>query len=454
MEAQQIKDITTLRTKKSQIEHLLNQKLTTDPLLRAEVGGKKRRKLTLDDAFLLVLKGDFNKIAATLGTDDQEVIKNFIHQTHEYLQLSVKMIHDEIILEKIQELENVTSQPHTEKELINALQAVASVMKEKHDLSGVYRPFAIHLFEHKISESKKIILKDDQIKGLDDMMKRDPTDPLKVFSTFVHRIQAGGKTLIWGQIGAEMKADGYHLSLHVSPTQQYGTNLPDMAHRSKSIFNQKVNTLVFDDRPEYFQNEYLDLMYFTLKKSIFDREYVNTTIESLRSLRDKYIKNELEIHNTTIVTEAQKKILDLKNDNAGIYGYMTQEEFLRRQNLGMKLEQILGLLRERGIFTFDEVHLAMEARKSLDMSVGVPDHPDPIETHLIKDIIKIASESTTCKLKENLQSQQTGEQRKQMLKNIVDQLLKDPELLKILNIQDASGRIDERRLEKVKLPVL
>ena len=47
----------------------------------------------------------------------------------------------------------------------------------------------------------------------------------KFRSILLQRIQGGGKSLVFGHIMALLKADGYHLSVHVPATPQYQTTV-------------------------------------------------------------------------------------------------------------------------------------------------------------------------------------------------------------------------------------
>lgn len=245
------------------------------------------------------------------------------------------------------------------------------------------------------------------VAGVREMTEVDPANPLRLRSKFLQRIQGGGKSLLFGPVMALFKADGYHLSVHVSPTAQYQTTIYDMAQRSQHIFGQRERTFIFDDEPAKFTPQYLSSLRDTLHETIVRREYITVTSETLRAMRCKYLKTCFQIQE---MPEGADR------------------EVLIRSNAVLK--EILGLFRTRAIFTFDEVHLALDPTKELNMPYGPSSPPDQQESRLISRIMRYASaardENGQPLLDIKNSAHQTEAQRSKMKEAIVERLRSEP----------------------------
>ncbi len=272
----------------------------------------------------------------------------------------------------------------------------------RHDLSSCRYPEAILVFEYKLQS----LLYEHQIQGLNDMLGNSANGALlQLPDVFLQRIQGGGKTLVFGHLMALCKADGFHLSLHVSPDHQYATNLPQMGKQSQDFFAQQEHSLQFDDHPQHFTSEYLQHTFELLKRAIVNRDYINTTSQTLRALRCKWIKTNLNCYN---------------NDE------LPDEERQNQLSKNYILQHILTLLRQRAVFTFDEVHQAMDPRKELNMPYGENSYFNPIQTELIGAIVRLAADYVELRLPENKQAQEIERCRTDLLKFISEQLLGIP----------------------------
>lgn len=378
-----------------------NQALLQDEKLRIEVGKGIRSYLTLDDCLNLFLQKNtenFKKITGVTSSQEIEILYQMIGN---YLEISVKAMVQNELISKIEQLKTDT-QPSRE-----TLQEIGKVLATVHRLETSVNPEAVLVFEYKLN----LLLRDHQIQGLNEL-----SEPK---NRFLQRIQAGGKTLIWGHLLALMKADGYHLSIHVSPTHQYASNLYDMGDRSKYAFSQTQKTLIFDDHPNYFTLEHLEKLEKTLKEAITNREYLHTTNDTLRALRCKYIKTALQTHLHPKMAPSELSELQRKNDI---------------------LRSILSLLRSRGVFTFDEVHQAMDAQKELNMPYGKVTHPDLKEAKLIHSIVRLAATAkdsdgkSLSQIKENQSPALTFKQKEQLKKDIASKLIAEPQWKSALGV--------------------
>lgn len=417
------KEQQTLSNYEQKILNTANSIIDRDFKHRLDVGGLKSQRLNLDDCILLFLQGDTKKFAQQTDLPQSE-INSLYQEIGQYLQLSVEHNHLKNIYTQLEELE---SDPNARPEGIKKL---GELLSTSHPIEDTPNAAAILVFEHKLG----LMLRKHQVEGLDEMLSaKDGRLP----DIFLQRIQAGGKTLIWGHLMALLKADGFHLSVHVSPSHQYVSNLYDMGERSKYIFRQEERTLIFDDDPIYFNKEHLDHMYRGLIKAINEKEYINTTSETLRAMRDKYIKGYLDLKNPKLSLKEQQSL---------------------KSNLEI-LGNILKLMRGRGVFTFDEVHEAMDPRRVLNMPCGQTVHPCSDYVECISKLLRTAVLAPDDKnnplilLKENKQAHQTEPQKKLLMETLLNELLNDDHWKNKLSITK-NNEIDVRNyLSKPNAPL-
>lgn len=354
------------------------------------------RTLTFDDCLILFLQGDRNVLEKTTGLSSVEAEELFV-AIGSFLEKALQQRMEGHLIKEIEKL-------HIRSfDLSAQLQEIGTLMAAKHDLKNATHPSAVLVFEYKMG----LFLRQHQIEGLNDLTSGS--------SVFVQRIQAGGKTLIWGHLLALMKANGEQLSVHVSPKHQYASNLYDMGDRSRYAFEQEQNTLIFDDHPEHFTLNYLQLMKDTLENAIQKRQYIHTTVDTLRALRCKYIKNALALHTPGKLNLNEKEDLNRKNEI---------------------LKSIMTLLRNKGAFTFDEVHQAMDALQELNMPFGTIEHPDPVQSALIHTIVRLASHNPLSHLKENKQAFQSEDNIQAVITEAAAQLVQDKDWMDAMGVEE------------------
>lgn len=358
-----------LPLKQEKILKLANT-LPSDPNKSLGVRGKRisERKppLTLQDCVGLFLQGDYDNYKRITHLEDPKQIAK-LHQRigeyitlHNYTQRCVAVHQAFETLKQTLKLEDNDAVSRVE----NALQKLAEELNQFSVVDSKIDPAALLVFEYALG----ITLKEHQVQGLRDMLQTDPENPTKFRNILLQRIQGGGKSLVFGHLLALLKADGYHLSMHIPATAQYKTALYDMRERSRQLFGQRERTLVFDDDPLKFTPEYLEHVRDTLEEIILNREYLTITIESLRALRCKYLKSYF-------------LLLENPHDSRLIKSH----EFLN---------DILSIIRTRGALTFDEVHLALDPQQELNMPFGSSLPPKHSHSVLIGQIIQIASQTT------------------------------------------------------------
>lgn len=378
------------------------------PLLETKkalkVHGKRKQLFTLDDCLWLFLQGDLNKFNKILNTKNKEISLDLYASIWKYLEISSKSFHLNNIIQAIQKLNSQNA--------FQQLPVIANLLKKEYKIADSKNPAALLVFENQL----KLSLFEHQVNGINEMLP-DPKDPFRYPDVFLHKIQGAGKTLIFGHLMAYLKADGYHLSLHVTPTYQFATGIYDMKKHSKNSLNQEERVFYFDDHPSYFSEKYLNYALQLFTTAIIDREYIHVTNETLRALRCKYIKTSLELYNSSNLSEENKKTLKDKNH---------------------QLEQLLSLIRSRGLLTLEEVHDSLNCRKILNMPYGPPSAPHYLQVALISKILKFASlakdQVHLVNFTDNKQATQTPDNYKKMVSEIADELLKDAEWLSIFGI--------------------
>ncbi|MFQ5729335.1 MAG: hypothetical protein ACE5GN_03135, partial [Waddliaceae bacterium] len=342
----------------------------TKLLKKASILSGEETPLTIDNCIAMFLQSDPEEFRKSTGLTQLDEIEALYNKIGQFLVLSRRKEHFQDIIKKAEKLGSITD----DKGRGRAIQELGDALKisQKIDFSKDDPSFLV--FQYYM----KLYLKEHQIAGLRDMLPQDPNNLYKFPSVLLQRIMGGGKTLVFGHLMALLKADGYHLSIHVPPTPLYETALYDMRHISQHVCSQKERTLTFDDHPARFTLDYLTRMKNTLENAIVNREYITMTNETIRALRCKYIKTRLQI-----LESSEEEAASLEKSNRA-------------------LKDILKLIRERGIFTLDEVHQALDPRKELNMPYGPTSRPNLIHAKLTSAVIRLATRTKLLNVDENL----------------------------------------------------
>ncbi len=374
-------------------------RLSADPLdaliERTALSSGRQQPLAIQDCIALFLLGDPDAYQRDTNLKNPEDIAGLHQKIGEYIISHNQLQRYDSVVKILDKLSLNSEDPG----LLQQLGEELSRSPAYHDAD----PVAFMVFEYSLN----LMLRDHQVAGIRDMMEIDPSNRLRLKSKLLQRIQGGGKSLVFGHIMALLKADGYHLSVHIPPTAQYQTALYDMAQRSEKIFGQRERNITFDDHPSLFTPKYLQSLNNMLHEAIVCREYVTVTNESLRAMRCKYLKTLFQIRE--LPEGAEKN--ELMASNA-------------------LLKDILGLLRSRGVFTVDEVHLALDPTKELNMPYGQVSHPEVLECQFIAQILQEAcdakDENGELLLDIKNASQQSEQKRIEMIAQVVQGLRERP----------------------------
>lgn len=406
-----------LKTQEEQILEIGNRP-PADPVealkYQAEVASGRKKSLNIRDCVGLFLQGDVEGYRRLTHLQSEEEIAAFHNSIGDYILYHNKVNRYRQVIKAFDRLEKVYQSPHSPEQLQSALQRLAEELNTSTDsLDRLQKlkaagdtekdPAALLVFEYVLNLS----LKEHQVEGIRDMTQAVDDQKARFRSVLLQRIQGGGKSLVFGHIMAFLKADGYHLSIHVPTTPQYQTSLYDMRERSEQLFGQREHTIVFDDDPLKFTPKYLTWMKRMLEESIVNRDYVTMTNETLRAMRCKYLKTRFEIMKAAPGADIAKM-----------------------EESNQILKEILQLMRQRGVFTFDEMHKAFDPLKELNMPYGQPERPNREESQLIGDVLRFACLATDRQgdfLLDLAHSAQLTEEQMTALKgSIVEELIKQP----------------------------
>lgn len=398
-----------IRLKKDVVE-TANSGHSMDEKSRLEIGSKKTKKLNLEECIDILLK-DPLQLTLTANIDESKM-KSIHGEIVKILEFEVYSNHIKNILKEITTLKTLKESEKIETQVLY----IADLLSQEHHVkNGMKGALAALVFESKMG----LILRDYQVSGLKIMLKAD--------SVFIQRIQAAGKTLVWGHLLAFLNADGYHLHVHVSPSHQYENNLIEMRDRSLFLFNQKSYPLLFKENPLYFNKVYLENLVNLLCNAILDKEYLHTTKEILRLIRGKFIKTCYE--------------LDVLNYQGADRPHIES----CRQLLWM----IWRLFRTRGIFNFDEVDESLSFNDELNLPLSFAKSLDKVECELIAKIILEAAYplgmASDINLKANQILQLNDDQRKALLSRVALALLSDEKWLSYFGLPFANTKEFEVR---------
>lgn len=212
-------------------------------------------------------------------------------------------------------------------------------------------------------------------------------------------IMSAGKTSVLGTLLAQMKADGYHLSMLFTPRSLLDTNAPETQKRNLSFFGQRGHTLTYNRGKAHFNVPHLLRLQHLLLHAIEHREYLILCPETLLSMQNQYI-------------EAREKVYALRQRQLGStpgQRAKLQKEIETWEAPAQELKKILHLFRKRGAATFDEIDTQFSPRKELNYPGIETTRLDKISVELVSALYEIASTDPDFKkmglnLPENTQS--------------------------------------------------
>lgn len=318
-----------------------------------------------------------------------------------------------------------------EEKLIDATEFVRK--KEKPDLidaalqQAASALFLGRVYEHEdypemlVFEYKSgMMLQKQQFIAIEDLIQSDQ----KMYpNVALQRIMGAGKTVVLGTLLAELKADGYHLSLLVPPKALFDTNVQDTKLRSQNIYGKKAETIIFSRNDTHFTTAYLLQIQNTLQQAIDNRDFLIFPPETLQCMYDKRTEVYEMIRNAGSITE--------------------KEELYAKQHI---LNDILNLFEERGIMTLDELDDTMNPKREYNFPLGIGKRLDQQANTLLKHLFFIAATDSEIRkagldLHENNQSMVTVSAtqyrniKNRLAEKLADRMRNSPECCSILNIR-------------------
>lgn len=384
-----------------------NRQLKEAARPRAKVGGGKKQHLNLDSLILLALENDSHAIKKATAISDPDEQMKLMNDIGRYLELEMRLRHSQAISKGLEALEaalpeNCLSQLTTLQEL---LQAPCAMVQHSNTLIQL-------VFQHFIG----LNFRANQVEGLDKMIAKDS-------NIFLQRGTGEGKTLVLAHMLAYYNADGYHLSIHVSPTYQFASQIYEMSERSQKALDQRAHALIFYDSPEYTDVKSLQRLKEELIAGIEQRDYFNTTITTLRTLRAAYLHAAHEYFSNSSLSADEHQALGKKKD---------------------LLCDINALIRSRGIFTLDEVVDAQNAKIILNKGMGEKTTLDDLHLELMSTMLMLAIQEKNelgkplIPIKENLQALTTPEEKAALAQKLATFIINDPKWLKKLDCDKLS----------------
>ncbi len=365
--------------------------------------GQLRHKLTFDDCIKLFIKESFSYYQQHVDLSDENIYK--LHYLIARYMLQATFLQQSFRMrEAILKVEGAEEGDRK----VEFTQELASICSEKQHYQPHLHPsfLAFEYASHKL-------IREDQVVSLLQMC-----DEGDFSNVLLQKIMGGGKTYVLGTLMAQIKADGYHLSLLVTPAALYDTNSQDMKQRTNRFFHQDAQTIRFDRSPACFSQEYLSWVKHTLLHAITEREYLILAPASLQCMENKYIEESDKLASLydaldTAATPAHRELIlnKIKEDGSRL----------------RDLKFILKVLSERAVCTFDEVDTLMTPTQEVNFPVGRVEHFSRPLAKLLAEVFYIAAtDESLCsliRLQENKQSLMALEDQEKVLNILLTKLL-------------------------------
>ncbi|HQW57529.1 MAG TPA: DUF3638 domain-containing protein, partial [Gammaproteobacteria bacterium] len=310
-----------------------------------EVQGKIKSELQFGDLIWLYLQGDQKLFEQKTKITDPQQLKDLNSKIHQYLldytkyQHQVRMVKCLFTLKKCKDFE-------CEDTIVKLGNEVGS--------ERAYNP-TMHpemlVFEY--LEDK--LIRKDQVDVITRLLDKEKTEG--VFKNQIIQLIMGfGKSKLLLPIMALKKSDGTNLSIIEIPAALFGPGFSDLSEKTERLFGKKGFPLIFN-RDAKCESAILNTLYQGLLTAMRNRDYIATTPETMMSLQLKYLE-----------------LTNLKNVTSEQHAQITH------------LENILKLIKERGDALIDECDTALDLKKELNYTLGIP---EPVDEYILSNTLKI-----------------------------------------------------------------
>jgi len=437
-------DLETLKTNLLELASQVPVGTLEEDIQQLEMIGGERSPITLDDCILAFLREDPDMLCDKNHHLSKENANRVRAQVGEYLCQSVEVWRLKQCLERSEEVVK-NQNPALEEDLVELLrQTLTSEM--------AYDPKefpSFLVFEYYGSEFLQsfVRLRSNQVEGITEMLQQDDSGSYRNIA--LQRIMGAGKTFVFGTVMALLKADGYHLSVHVPPSALFSSNSSEMLQKVMLFFQQKGHAIHFTRTPEHFTAPFLAHFYKTLRRAVNKREVILAAPETLLSLRNRYV-------------EMRDYVADLYKRRAPL------PEIAKVEGPLKILESIIVLLKERGVATLDEIDVTLAPNKEHNFPVGDRKSLNGEALELIEKIFYLATTDPELAPKlgllRNHQSHLGEEERRALCgtlaTKIIDHLIFDPKwkdrlliyLLPHHERKDAANRLHDYLMSEEKSP--
>eukprot|EP00820_Chromera_velia_P018763 Cvel_6929.t1-p1 / transcript=Cvel_6929.t1 / gene=Cvel_6929 / organism=Chromera_velia_CCMP2878 / gene_product=hypothetical protein / transcript_product=hypothetical protein / location=Cvel_scaffold350:92145-96797(+) / protein_length=655 / sequence_SO=supercontig / SO=protein_coding / is_pseudo=false len=213
-----------------------------------------------------------------------------------------------------------------------------------------------------------------------------PPDPVPMI---IQRLMGGGKTFVLGTLLATCKADGYHLSVLVTPQALYEMNAQDMAGRTWSFFGQRAHFLNYE-RESAERTDIARLRYVRreLERAVNQRHYIVIPPATAHTVQNIFVEL---LHELAHFKQAPSKALSEEQS-----GEESEEEKLRiealqhRRDVLIELASILRLFRQRGSGVFDEIDVTFDPKTEHNFPLSHKSKPQTEMLDLITHLYTLA----------------------------------------------------------------
>ncbi|MDF1678638.1 MAG: DUF3638 domain-containing protein [Legionellaceae bacterium] len=295
-----------------------------------EVEAGERQLLGERELYSLYIQGDL--VRYTEKTNLSEADISTLHQhIHQYLHHKLHKQHLERLDKKLNDAIKTPKNPY----------AIRSVVQQ---LMQENTPDAVNNTAYTFLQyEENILLRKNQVAALKSLYPDPETLPKESVEKL---IMGGGKSTVILPLWAKQKADGSNLVILEVPRALLHSNHADMNQTSFKWFGQRAHKFEFA-RESDSSPEALERLYHFFRHVMTNKDYIDTTCESMQSLQLKYLE-----------------ILDRKPEATETDAMLDWERQVQ------SMDNILNLLKSHGYAMIDEVHQGLLTKQKLNYTSG------------------------------------------------------------------------------------
>eukprot|EP00919_Chromeraceae_sp_WS-2016_P010405 GHVR01024347.1.p1 GENE.GHVR01024347.1~~GHVR01024347.1.p1 ORF type:complete len:704 (-),score=147.94 GHVR01024347.1:47-2158(-) len=253
-----------------------------------------------------------------------------------------------------------------------------------------------------------IRLREDQINDLDNFnVYKDGVPESKL----VQKLMGSGKTYVLSTMLSNIRADGEHLSILVTPESLFETNAQDMFERTLSFFGVRMSFIIYERITlefAYKSISKLEYLYRKLVRVIGTKEYIITTPSQLHTLQNSFL-------------EFMNSMKTVRHESIYNFAYI---------KVSTKLSDILSLLKDSGTPVFDEVDVIFNPSVEHNFSVSPKQPTNELMLYTIIELYKYVATNKDIIEKINVRDTAQAEQTEKYYSSVVRHMI----VIKAINI--------------------